>query len=238
MEDDSSSQGDANESKSEDSSSKNTSDSSESKKDESSEGKDDSSSTDSSKNENSKSDSSESRTETKQTAKVTTKAQTTKATTKATTRITTNNTTKSTTKAATKSTTKSTTKTTSNPNPGKESYFMQEMYRRGLVPKGTYSGTRVFYHNEYGLCIEFHGKNKNGGSGKAYTFNINNFDSACDCCTTFTGLMQKKAQEVWDSKKAFDTTGNGMYTMKDAYAVAAVMNSDYQFYGIVPLPMM
>ena len=51
--------------------------------------------------------------------------------------------------------------------------------------------------------------------------------------------MQKKAHEVWDSDKVFDVTGdNGLYTMMAAYAVAAVMNSDYQFYGTVVLPMM
>jgi hypothetical protein len=51
--------------------------------------------------------------------------------------------------------------------------------------------------------------------------------------------MQKKAHEVWDSKKAFDVTGtDGLYTMMAAYAVAAVMCSEYQFYGTVVLPMM
>ena len=45
------------------------------------------------------------------------------------------------------------------------SYFFSEVYAKGYAPEGTYEGTRV-YDGGAGLCVEFGGKCKNGGTGK------------------------------------------------------------------------
>ena len=51
-----------------------------------------------------------------------------------------------------------------------EDAILANMYAKGYIPVGTYSGSYTYSDSEYGYCFHFTGSNKNGGSGTSYNF--------------------------------------------------------------------
>ena len=137
------------------------------------------------------------------------------------------------TKAAATTTTTSATETASSKTAYKDevdlTYFFEQVYSNGYAPKGTYEGTRV-YDGGAGLCVEFGGKNKNGGTGKAYSGNIDSYDGELDGMLLLERLFKAKAEQLYKSGKCFAFTKGAAPTMKECYLLAAVM-SDYQLSG-------
>ena len=109
------------------------------------------------------------------------------------------------------------------------SYFFSEVYAKGYAPEGTYEGTRV-YDGGAGLCVEFGGKCKNGGTGKTYTGNIDSYDGELDGMLLLESLFKAKAEQLYKSGGCFAFTKGTAPTMKECYMLAAVM-SDYQLSG-------
>lgn len=114
------------------------------------------------------------------------------------------------------------------------SYFFGEVYAKGYAPEGTYEGTRV-YDGGAGLCVEFGGKCKNGGSGKTYTGNIDSYDGELDGMLLLEKLFKTKAEQLYNSGKAISFTKGEPATMKECYLLAAV-SSDYQLSGVFYFP--
>ncbi len=108
-------------------------------------------------------------------------------------------------------------------------YFFGEVYAQGYAPQGTYEGTRV-YDGGAGLCVEFNGKSKNGGTGKVYTGNIDSYDGELDGMLLLEKLFKAKAEQLYKSGKCISFTQGGKATMKECYLLAAVM-SDCQMSG-------
>ncbi len=137
------------------------------------------------------------------------------------------------TKAATTTTTTSATTTASSKTAYKDevdlTYFFSEVYAQGYAPEGTYEGTRV-YDGGAGLCVEFHGKSKNGGTGKTYTGNIDSYDGELDGMLLLESLFKSKAEQLYKSGKCISFTKGAAPTMKECYLLAAV-SSDYQMSG-------
>lgn len=108
-------------------------------------------------------------------------------------------------------------------------YFFEQVYSKGYAPKGTYEGTRV-YDGGAGLCVEFNGNNKNGGTGKAYSGNIDSYDGELDGMLLLESLFKAKAEQLYKSGECISFTEGGTVTIKECYLLAAVM-SDYQMSG-------
>ena len=108
-------------------------------------------------------------------------------------------------------------------------YFFEQAYSKGYAPKGTYEGTRV-YDGGAGLCVEFNGNNKNGGTGKVYSGNIDSYDGELDGMLLLESLFKAKAEQLYKSGECFAFTKGTAPTMKECYLLAAVM-SDYQLSG-------
>ena len=114
------------------------------------------------------------------------------------------------------------------------SYFFSEVYAKGYAPEGTYDGTRV-YDGGAGLCVEFDGKCKNGGTGKTYTGNIDSYDGELDGMLLLEKLFKAKAEQLYKSGKCISFTKGEPATMKECYLLAAV-SSDYQLSGVFYFP--
>ena len=114
------------------------------------------------------------------------------------------------------------------------SYFFSEVYAKGYAPEGTYEGTRV-YDGGAGLCVEFGGKCKNGGTGKTYTGNIDSYDGELDGMLLLEKLFKAKAEQLYKSGKCISFTKGEPATMKECYLLAAV-SSDYQLSGVFYFP--
>ena len=114
------------------------------------------------------------------------------------------------------------------------SYFFGEVYAKGYAPEGTYEGTRV-YDGGAGLCVEFGGKCKNGGTGKTYTGNIDSYDGELDGMLLLEKLFKTKAEQLYKSGKCISFTKGEPATMKECYLLAAV-SSDYQLSGVFYFP--
>ena len=114
------------------------------------------------------------------------------------------------------------------------SYFFGEVYAKGYAPEGTYEGTRV-YDGGAGLCVEFGGKCKNGGTGKTYTGNIDSYDGELDGMLLLEKLFKTKAEQLYKSGEAISFTKGEPATMKECYLLAAV-SSDYQLSGVFYFP--
>lgn len=114
------------------------------------------------------------------------------------------------------------------------SYFFSEVYAKGYAPEGTYEGTRV-YDGGAGLCVEFGGKCKNGGTGKAYSGNIDSYDGELDGMLLLESLFKTKAEQLYKSGEAICFTKGTAPTMKECYLLAAV-SSDYQLSGVFYFP--
>ena len=114
------------------------------------------------------------------------------------------------------------------------SYFFSEVYAKGYAPEGTYEGTRV-YDGGAGLCVEFHGKSKNSGTGKTYTGNIDSYDGELDGMLLLESLFKSKAEQLYKSGKCISFTKGEPATMKECYLLAAV-SSDYQLSGVFYFP--
>lgn len=108
-------------------------------------------------------------------------------------------------------------------------YFFEQVYANGYAPEGTYEGTRV-YDGGAGLCVEFHGKSKSGGTGKVYTGNIDSYDGELDGMLLLEKLFKAKAEQLYKSGECISFSKGGTSTMKECYLLAAVM-SDYQLSG-------
>lgn len=108
-------------------------------------------------------------------------------------------------------------------------YFFSEVYSKGYAPEGTYEGTRV-YDGGAGLCIEFNGKNKNGGTGTAYSGSIDTYDGELDGMLLLEKLFKVKAEQLYKSGEAISFTKGTAATIKECYLLAAVM-SEYQLSG-------
>ncbi|MBQ2581136.1 MAG: hypothetical protein II574_05860 [Ruminococcus sp.] len=108
-------------------------------------------------------------------------------------------------------------------------YFFEQVCSKGYAPEGTYEGTRV-YDGGAGLCVEFHGKSKNGGTGKVYSGNIDSYDGELDGMLLLESLFKAKAEHLYKSGECFAFTKGAAPTMKECYLLAAVM-SDYQLSG-------
>ena len=140
------------------------------------------------------------------------------------------------TKAATTTTTSATTASskTAHKDEVDLSYFFSEVYAQGYAPEGTYEGTRV-YDGGAGLCVEFGGKCKNGGTGKTYTGNIDSYDGELDGMLLLEKLFKAKAEQLYKSGKCISFTKGEPATMKECYLLAAV-SSDYQLSGVFYFP--
>lgn len=140
------------------------------------------------------------------------------------------------TKAATTTTTSATTASskTAHKDEVDLSYFFGEVYAKGYAPEGTYEGTRV-YDGGAGLCVEFGGKCKNGGTGKTYTGNIDSYDGELDGMLLLEKLFKAKAEQLYKSGKCISFTKGEPATMKECYLLAAV-SSDYQLSGVFYFP--
>ena len=141
------------------------------------------------------------------------------------------------TKATTTSTTSATTTASSKTAHKDEvdlSYFFSEVYAKGYAPEGTYEGTRV-YDGGAGICVEFGGKCKNGGTGKTYTGNIDSYDGELDGMLLLEKLFKAKAEQLYKSGKCISFTKGEPATMKECYLLAAV-SSDYQLSGVFYFP--
>ena len=140
------------------------------------------------------------------------------------------------TKAATTTTTSVTTASskTAHKDEVDLSYFFSEVYAKGYAPEGTYEGTRV-YDGGAGLCVEFGGKCKNGGTGKTYTGNIDSYDGELDGMLLLEKLFKAKAEQLYKSGKCISFTKGEPATMKECYLLAAV-SSDYQLSGVFYFP--
>ena len=114
------------------------------------------------------------------------------------------------------------------------SYFFGEVYAKGYAPEGTYEGTRV-YDGGAGLCVEFNGNNKNGGTGKVYSGNIDSYDGELDGMLLLEKLFKAKAEQLYKSGEAICFTKGEPATMKECYLLAAV-SSDYQLSGVFYFP--
>ena len=114
------------------------------------------------------------------------------------------------------------------------SYFFGEVYAKGYAPEGTYEGTRV-YDGGAGLCVEFGGKCKNGGTGKTYTGNSDSYDGELDGMLLLEKLFKAKAEQLYKSGEAICFTKGEPATMKECYLLAAV-SSDYQLSGVFYFP--
>ena len=137
------------------------------------------------------------------------------------------------TKAVTTTTTTSATTTASSKTAHKDevdlTYFFGQVYSKGYAPEGTYAGTMV-YDGGAGLCVEFVGRNKNGGTGKAYSGNIDSYDGELDGMLLLESLFKAKAEQLYKSGEAISFTKGTAPTMKECYLLAAVM-SDCQLSG-------
>ena len=140
------------------------------------------------------------------------------------------------TKAATTTTTSATTASskTAHKDEVDLSYFFGEVYAKGYAPEGTYEGTRV-YDGGAGLCVEFGGKCKNGGTGKVYSGNIDSYDGELDGMLLLEKLFKAKAEQLYKSGKCISFTKGEPATMKECYLLAAV-SSDYQLSGVFYFP--
>ena len=139
------------------------------------------------------------------------------------------------TKAATTTTSATTASSkTANKDEVDLSYFFGEVYAKGYAPEGTYEGTRV-YDGGAGLCVEFGGKCKNGGTGKTYTGNIDSYDGELDGMLLLEKLFKAKAEQLYKSGKCISFTKGEPATMKECYLLAAV-SSDYQLSGVFYFP--
>lgn len=120
-----------------------------------------------------------------------------------------------------------------------ECAILANMYAKGYVPVGTYSGSYVVEDPSYGIVLIFNGANKNGGSGTYYSAP---YDYTEDSLLESPSMreLQSLAHELWDNGTVSDImsgTNIRKYDFDYAYFIAAIMSGDYQYSGAILAPI-